>query len=106
MTAPEALGGEEVHIANVKLQTDLLASELSDEFIYFRHRPQHLDRRYFKNRNWTRHLMRTQRFVKNEDTIWNQEVPEGVWPEDNEEAEAFYIAQQEEFGCPFAWLLQ
>ena len=33
------------------------------------------------------------------------DVPLGVWPEDNAEAEAFYIEQVRETGCPFAWLL-
>ncbi len=39
LTEPEELGGEEVHIANVRMLTDLLASELGDELLYFRHRP-------------------------------------------------------------------
>ena len=38
-TAPEHLGGAEVHIANVKLTTDLLFSKMGDELLYFRHRP-------------------------------------------------------------------
>ena len=33
-------------------------------------------------------------------------VPEGVWPDDDDEAEEFYIDQVAETGCPFAWLLQ
>ena len=37
LTAPEALGGTEVKIADVKLETDLMASQEADEFLYFRH---------------------------------------------------------------------
>jgi len=33
-------------------------------------------------------------------------VPRNVWPEDNDEAEQFYIDQVRESGCPFAWLLK
>ena len=73
--------------------TDLLTSETGDEFLYFRHRPQFLDRKYFKDRSWRKYHHLTEKFVRNEDTIWNQEVPEGVWPEDNGEAEEFYIEQ-------------
>ena len=47
LTAPEPLGGEEVLIANVRLQTELQFSQRGDEFLYFRHRPQHLDRKYY-----------------------------------------------------------
>ena len=38
LTAPEPLGGTWVQIANVKLLTDLLASEVGDEHLFFRHR--------------------------------------------------------------------
>ena len=106
LTAPEPLGGTWVRIANVKLLTDLLASENGDEFLYFEHKAQYLDHRINKTQTWRRHMNKTEAFARNEDTVWNQEVPEGVWPEDNAEAEAFYIAQQQEFGCPFGWLLQ
>ena len=93
LTAPETLGGTEVHIANVRLLTDLVPSQAGDEHLYFRHRPQHKDLQYFPERSWKKYLRETQRFARNEDTIWNQEVPEGVWPEDNDEAEQFYIEQ-------------
>ena len=55
LTAPEALGGVEVKIADVKMQTDLYTSELGDEHLYFRHRPLHIDIRKYKERSWKVH---------------------------------------------------
>jgi len=40
------------------------------------------------------------------ENMWGRTVPE-VWPENEEDAEAFYVEQvTHNFGCPFAWLLQ
>jgi hypothetical protein len=106
LTAPEALGGVEVKIADVKMQTDLYTSELGDEHLYFRHRPLHKDIGKYKERSWKVHENNTNRFERNEDTVWQDEdFPEDVWPEDNEDAEWFFIEQVEAFGCPFAWLV-
>jgi len=35
---------------------------------------------------------------------FEDDVPD-TWPDNDEEAEAFYNEQMEEHGCPFAWLL-
>jgi len=37
---------------------------------------------------------------------WGTDVPEGVWPDNDEEAEEFFIEMQQTYGCPFAWLLE
>ena len=37
--------------------------------------------------------------------MWSDVIPSNVWPEDVDEAEAFYVDQVREFGCPFAWIL-
>ncbi len=61
LTAPEKLGGTEVHIANVRMMSDLIASEKADDKLYFRHRAQHMDRRYFNDRRWSKHMNATQK---------------------------------------------
>ena len=73
MTAPESLGGELVKIADIILKTALVTSKFADETLYFRHRPANHDRKYWPN-IW-RHNDKIVRFVKNEDTIWGNEVP-------------------------------
>jgi hypothetical protein len=51
-------------------------------------------------------LKKTQTFAR-ESLNWDEIIAasETPWPEDTEEAEAFYIEQQREFTCPFGWLL-
>ena len=70
LTAPEALGGVEVKIADVKMQSDLYTSETADEYLYFRHRALHHDVRRFKERSWKMHENKTNRFVRNDETVW------------------------------------
>ena len=103
-TAPEELGGELVHIANVNLLTDLITSTWGDEVLHFQHRRVHHDWKFWK-REWKR--LRKDVFIpKTDENTWGDTVPAGVWPDDDDMAEIMYNEQVEEYGCPFAWLLQ
>ena len=103
-TTPTGEEGKLVKIADIILRTPLLTSKWGDANLFFRHRPVHKDRRYWP-RDWVRNHSDVA-FKKTEENIWGFEVPQGVWPETDDEAEAFYIEQVKETGCPFAWLLQ
>jgi len=102
--APEALDGELIHIADIKLLSPLHTSEFGDNRLFFRHQSIAKDRKFWP-REWRR--LREDPFFskKNEDNIWGRDVPEDVWPEDEDAAKALYDAQVSEFGCPFQWLL-
>ena len=58
---PETEDEDEIdeHIANIILKTDLHTSVWADELLYFRHRPVHLDRKF-----WSRGLKRLDEDVK------------------------------------------
>ena len=81
-----------------------MTSKFADGTLHFRHRHASKDKKYWP-KPWRRERPLV-RFARNEDTIWGDKVPQGVWPETDDEAEAFFIEQIEESGCPFAWLLQ
>ena len=62
------------------------------------------DMRYWP-REW-RHSHDDVHIEQVSENMWGRTVPE-VWPENEEDAEAFYVEQvTHNFGCPFAWLLQ
>jgi hypothetical protein len=102
-TAPEALDGELIKIADIKLLTDLYTSDFGDNRLFFRHQSIAKDRKHWP-RAWRR--LREDPFInrKNEENIWGNEVRD-TWPADEEDAKAMYDAQVAEFGCPFQWLI-
>lgn len=85
---PDLPGSEHVHIANIVLKTDLYTSVFGDNRLFFQHRRAHRDYRRWPAA-WDDH--KHDWFEKNEDTIWGKEVPQGVWPTNDEDAENFYI---------------
>jgi len=93
----------EFKIADVILETPLHTSKWGDENLFFRHRGVRRDRMY-----WTKAQKRLNEdplFDKKDPTnIWGDKVPD-TWPSEPEEAEAKYIDQMNQYGCPFAWLL-
>ena len=98
-TAPEELEGELIHIADIKLLSELHFSEFGDNRLFFRHQSIAKDRKFWP-RAWRK--LREDPFFskKNEDNIWGNDVPD-TWPEDEDEAKAMYDAQVETYGCPF-----
>ena len=90
MTAPEGVEGSQlVKIADIVLRTQLLTSAWGDANLYFRHRGVFNDYKFWP-RLW-RQEHADVHFRKTEESIWGFEVPQGVWPETDDEAEAFYI---------------
>ena len=103
MTAPPALDGQLVKIADLVLSTDLQTSRFGDERLHFQHVRVWNDYAYWP-REWRTnhddvHINQTP------ESTWGRTLP-GVWPEREEDAEAFYLEQQIHYDCPFAWLLQ
>jgi len=102
LTAPEALGGELVKIADINLMTELHTSRWADENLYFRHKGLYWDFRYWP-KDWRHHERAWNFHMMNPKT---DTVPAG-WPtDDDEKAKAMYEDQVANYGCPFAWLLQ
>lgn len=100
-TAPKALDGVLVHIADIILKSDLYTSRGGDERLFFQHKRVSNDR-IFWPREWKR---------LNEDVKLSRDVGEfsGIanWPTTDNLAEEFYISEvTSSSGCPFAWLLQ
>ena len=103
LTGPACLGGDFVKVADIKLLTKPVTSRFADEKLYFRHGRPQADYKY-----WTKAWRQGHKdaiFENTEEFIFGNEVPEGVWPETDEEAEKFFVDQIKEFRCPFAWLL-
>ena len=98
-TAPEALDGELIHIADIKLLSELHFSEFGDNRLFFRHQSIAKDRKHWP-RAWRK--LREDPFFskKEEDNIWGNDVPD-TWPEDEDEAKAMYDLQVATYGCPF-----
>ena len=102
LTAPEALGGERKHVANLILKTTLRTSEYGDDYLFFQHFELEDDMDFWPS-SWV-NLGEDLEFDDDEEGF-GDDIPEGVWPEDNEEAKAFFMEQERTYGCPFAWLL-
>ena len=90
-TAPEKLDGELIKIADIKLRSALHTSEFGDNRLFFRHQSIAKDRKFWP-REWRK--LREDPFInrKKEENIWGNEVPEDIWPEDEDEAKALYDA--------------
>ena len=102
-TAPEKLDGELVHIADIKLLSELHYSEFGDNRLFFRHQSIGKDRKHWP-KAWRRAGGDPFISKKKEENIWGTDVPD-TWPEDEDEAKAMYDAQVATYGCPFQWLL-
>ena len=103
LTSPACIGGDYVKIADIKLLTKPVTSKFADTNLYFRHGRPQADYKY-----WPMEWRRGHKdaiFENTEEHIWGSEVPEGVWPETDEEAEKFFVKQITEYKFPFAWLL-
>ena len=93
-------GPTETKIAEVVLKTDLYTSTWADESLFFRHKDVNLDRKY-----WSRGLKRLgEDFVFSRKDIWGTEVND-FWPTNRAAAKETFMAQMEEYDCPFAWLI-
>jgi len=88
-TAPEKLDGELVKIADIKLRSALHTSEFGDNRLFFRHQGIAKDRKFWP-KAWRRTGDDPWFSRKVEKNIWGFEVPEGVWPDDEDEAKALY----------------
>jgi len=102
LTAPICREGEFIKIAEIKLKTKPVTSKFGDTNLYFRHARPQSDYKYWP-RAWN--FDKDPIFENTGDNIWGDKVPEGVWPDNDEQAEKFFVDQIAEFGCPFAWLL-
>ena len=105
LTAPLSLGGAYEPIGKVTLISDLYTSVFGDQRFHFQHLRINVDRKYWE-RKWKQEkedlefqINRNNRFGTGEKSL------EGKWPETDEEAKEMYEAQIQEFGCPFAWIL-
>jgi len=107
VTAPTSLEeSKRVKVAEVKLLTDLYTSKHGDERLYFQHKRIQSDRKYYPKK-WKKLARETELCFSNEDEeTFGNEVPEGVWPENDSDAKFFFEHQQRTSGCPFAWLLE
>ena len=91
-------------IADLVLKTDLYTSVWGDTKMLFRHQDPMWDRRYWPV--GLRRLDEDMAFDKhNPDDIWGHEVPSYWHDEMAAAAKETYVAQSEQYGCPFAWLL-
>ena len=110
LNAPYSLGGELVHMADITLMTPLVTSYWADTNLYFRHVKCQKDLRHMP-KEWKKALrleganeplsdISPNTYYLDND---NENVPE--WPMAPHNAERKYMAQIEEYGCPFAWLL-
>ena len=107
LTAPESLGGEWVHMADLNLLTDLTTSEFADLRMFFQHERFQNDMNLYSD-EWSRAGRREIGLWEDvQDEDWGTTVPTGTngWPEDHEEAEERFVEQIASYGCPFAWLL-
>lgn len=89
LTAPASIGGEYIKIADIILKTELVTSKFGDTNLYFRHRRVQSDYKYWP-KTW-RQGYKDAAFENGEGDTWGNVVPAGVWPETDDEAEAFYI---------------
>ena len=100
---PEKLGNDMQHIADIVLLTDLHTSIEGDARLHFQHRQVSRDRKYWSGA--AHRLNEDPFFARNEKTTFGNEVPEGFWPDNDEDAYEVYMHQQGTYNCPFAWLV-
>ena len=81
------------HIANIRLLTYFKTSLFGDQRLFFRHLNIAGDRLLWPTA-WR--LMREDLTQSKDDpdNVWGNEVPAGVWPDNDVDAEAFFLEQQ------------
>jgi len=102
-TAPESLGGDLIHIADIKLRSPLHLSEFGDKRLFFRHRSIHHDRKYWP-KAWRSTGDDPYFNMRDPKNLWGREVPD-TWPAEEDAAKAMFDDQVATYGCPFQWLL-
>ena len=94
-----------VTIGTITLTTDLFTSQFGDDRLFFEHARLTQDRDFWPEDWLVFDRGNDPKFDQTEEFIWGTHVPEGVWPDNDAEAKAFYMEQQRTYGCPFQWLL-
>ena len=89
-TAPSDLDGELVKVADIVLTSDLYTSRFGDERLHFQHVRVWNDYNVWPT-EW-RYATEDVHFDQVPENTWGRTVP-AVWPENEEDAEAFYVEQ-------------
>ena len=94
------------HIGDLILMDGLITSEFGDTHLFFQHVRVQEDFTFW-NEEWKQQgIDAEQCFATDDEDLWGNKIPEGVWPKDDAAAEKFYTEQIKANGCPFAWLYQ